>query len=442
MSNKEDISQLIESGFNINSKNDNGITLLHELTIEGDFKGVKSLLEHEADFNAVDKDDRNPLHYAVIHRHKKIAKLLISKLTINSKDQNGLTPLHLAVLQDDIEMMELLIENGAKINVHNLVEGHTPIHMAALYGSKKSVQILIDRGANLESYNNNSHTPLFALVFEYAAHCESRMEILEYLMKRGANVYAKDTEDNTLLFLAAYNNHMQVVKLIGKRLSNTKFIEFIMVKNKLGFDPLDCVIENGNEKMMEYLVSKGVKAKDHGMHKASYNGNLEAVKLLLKFKVNVNSLTKCGKASIHLAAKKGHIEVIKILLDSKVNINIRDSHGYTALHIAIQNYNFNIAQLLIVNGANINVKCNNNYTPIDLLIKQQFQESQKSFYRFLNFYFSEKHNKYKRRHVLLVLVLSMTIIGLPFVFKLTSKYRDKIKMYKEIREKLENLIVL
>ena len=134
---EEDIDQLLESEFDINSKDENGATILHRFTKKGDIAGVKSLLEHEADFNATDNEDRSPLHYAIIHRHKKIAKLLVNHLTINSSDKNGFTPLHLAALQDDTELIDFLIDNGAEINERDAQEGCTPLHIATLYGSKK-----------------------------------------------------------------------------------------------------------------------------------------------------------------------------------------------------------------------------------------------------------------------------------------------------------------
>ncbi|WP_242049540.1 ankyrin repeat domain-containing protein [Wolbachia endosymbiont of Kradibia gibbosae] len=57
MAREEDINQLVENGFDINSKDASGITLLHKFTKEGDLVGVKSLLEHEADFNVVDNEN-------------------------------------------------------------------------------------------------------------------------------------------------------------------------------------------------------------------------------------------------------------------------------------------------------------------------------------------------------------------------------------------------
>ncbi|WP_225416153.1 hypothetical protein [Wolbachia endosymbiont of Brugia malayi] len=66
--------------------------------------------------------------------------------------------------------------------------------MASLCVSKKSVQTLIDREANLECEDNNFRTPLFLTIYQCIAYYESRAEIIEYLIKRGANIEAKDTK--------------------------------------------------------------------------------------------------------------------------------------------------------------------------------------------------------------------------------------------------------
>ncbi len=443
MAREEDIHQLVESGFDINSKDASGITLLHKLTKEGDLVGVKSLLEHEADFNVVDNENRNPLHYAIMDGHKKVAKLLVNQLTINSRDKNGFTPLHLATLQDDTELIDFLITKGAKINEKDAEEGYTPLHIASLYGSKKSVQTLINSGANLECEDNNFRTPLFLAIYQCTTHYESRAEIIEYLIKKGANIEAKDSENNTTLFLAAYNNKIQLVKLIVKQ-AKARLKEFICTKNNHGFDALDCAIEHNNRKMVTYLVSKGIEADDQDcsgntrLHKASYNGDTKAVKLLLELKVNVNAVTRCNRTPLLLAAKKGHVEIVRMLLAVKANMNICDQQGFTPLHLTIQKDYFDIAQLLIEKGA---INCSNDYIAIDMFIdkahrKKNIEENYKKFCRFLMIYLKELNSKHKAFCVLSILALSLTIIGLPFIFKPIIKYRERSKIYKKIRAML------
>ena len=96
----------------------------------GDIHGVKWHLEQGADVNAPYKN-RSLLHEAVSYDHKEIVELLIDKgAELNIKDDDGVTPLHEAV--DSIsqkDIIELLITNGADINAKTNL-GSTPLDWA------------------------------------------------------------------------------------------------------------------------------------------------------------------------------------------------------------------------------------------------------------------------------------------------------------------------
>ena len=97
---------------------------------DGDIHGVKWHLEQGADINAPYKNT-TLLHEAVSYDHKEIVELLIDKgAELNIKDDDGVTPLHEAVVsigQKDI--IELLITNGADINAKTK-RGSTPLDWA------------------------------------------------------------------------------------------------------------------------------------------------------------------------------------------------------------------------------------------------------------------------------------------------------------------------
>ncbi|MGL9718959.1 MAG: ankyrin repeat domain-containing protein [Wolbachia sp.] len=122
---------------------------------------------------------------------------------------------------------------------------------------------------------------------------------------------------------------------------------------------MDCAVEHNNRKMVTFLVSKGIDANDQDfngnarLHKASYNGDTKAVRLLLELKVNVNAVTKCNRTPLLLAVKKGNTKIVKMLLEVKANMNICEQQGYTSLHLAVQRDYFDIAQLLIEKGADL-----------------------------------------------------------------------------------------
>lgn len=63
---------------------------------------------------------------------------------VNRRDYTGRTPLHLAVMASTLEIVQCLIDHGARL-VARLVDGRTALHLAAARGSKEMVKALMDR---------------------------------------------------------------------------------------------------------------------------------------------------------------------------------------------------------------------------------------------------------------------------------------------------------
>jgi ankyrin repeat protein len=84
-----------------------------------------------ADVNAKNVDGWTPLHEAAFGGRKEIVELLISNgADVNAKhDGFGTTPLHRAAYRGHKEIVELLIGKGADVNAKN-ANGETPIDWA------------------------------------------------------------------------------------------------------------------------------------------------------------------------------------------------------------------------------------------------------------------------------------------------------------------------
>jgi ankyrin repeat protein len=76
-------------------------------------------------------NDIPSLHSAVLNNHITIAKFLIDRYPqqLNSQDVRGNTPLHTAVLMGRINIIKLLLHNGASLLIRNK-NGQTPIKLA------------------------------------------------------------------------------------------------------------------------------------------------------------------------------------------------------------------------------------------------------------------------------------------------------------------------
>lgn len=67
------------------------------------------------------------------------------------------TALRRACYNYDVEMIQLLIERGADINLHTKHMGRSNLHLAVQTGDKSLVKMLLDKGALPSSVFNNTH---------------------------------------------------------------------------------------------------------------------------------------------------------------------------------------------------------------------------------------------------------------------------------------------
>ncbi|WP_341821498.1 ankyrin repeat domain-containing protein [Wolbachia endosymbiont (group A) of Myopa testacea] len=147
------IRDLLHKGASVNAQNDRGNTPLH-LTAENEQKDadivLRILLERlEPDVNAQDKDGNTPLNLAIKHGkaevvlrwaakmgHVEIVRdlLKVENINVNAQDLYGNTLLDLAAENYHLEVMGILLSNGASpVNLVNLY-GCNPLHLAVAKG--------------------------------------------------------------------------------------------------------------------------------------------------------------------------------------------------------------------------------------------------------------------------------------------------------------------
>jgi ankyrin repeat protein len=91
---------------------------------------AKLLIENKADIDTKNSDGNTPLHNACIYGYVSTVKLLIKNgADINAKNSHGKTPLHNACIDGFVSTVKLLIKNGADINVKDNRQ-QTPLDIA------------------------------------------------------------------------------------------------------------------------------------------------------------------------------------------------------------------------------------------------------------------------------------------------------------------------
>ena len=104
----------------------------------------------------------------------------------------GAYPLHLAVVKGNKEIVQILLDNGAKIDIKakNKDEA-TPLAWAAFFIQKDMVSLLIEAGAAINVLDANHGTPVDAAAFawrlshDYEEKAKPLMEILTILKANG-----------------------------------------------------------------------------------------------------------------------------------------------------------------------------------------------------------------------------------------------------------------
>ncbi|XP_014467385.1 PREDICTED: uncharacterized protein LOC106740649 isoform X2 [Dinoponera quadriceps] len=196
------IKSLIEGGGgDVNTKDNDEITLLHYAVNNGDINIVNILLKNGADVTLITNKGNTPLHIATSKGHKDIVEVLLqyvnrNKLNdfINAKTTaSGTTSLHVAAKNGYFDIIKLLLKHGAIYNIKNN-EGETPFNLSKDQDVNYILKLTEELFGDAKNYNVDIISKLRAVkpdVFVAVAN-------------------ARNIQGNTLLQVATANKHKNI----------------------------------------------------------------------------------------------------------------------------------------------------------------------------------------------------------------------------------------
>ncbi len=128
--NLEEVTRLIETGIDVNSKDSLDKTALHYASSIGSIPICQLLIQSGANLEARDESGETPLHHAAKYGQSLICEILIqSGVNPDIEDEFGETPLFEATYRMNLDVLEKLLEFGAD-PFHKNKKGKTPFDLA------------------------------------------------------------------------------------------------------------------------------------------------------------------------------------------------------------------------------------------------------------------------------------------------------------------------
>ncbi|KAJ8682973.1 hypothetical protein QAD02_018765 [Eretmocerus hayati] len=337
----EMITLLVESGVSPKNEYLYSESCMYKAVALGDFEMVRYLIHNGADVKFSDNECAKGIHRTTCHPllHTAISKLdgdvcleMVKLLIEFGADVNvkgsGETLLHLTASQksNSCEILKLLLGAGANLNCLDHY-GASPLAQAAYHGDTELMKQMIAAGAEVNLSKKCIKSPLYNAVRNH------HKEAVQLLLESGADLHVMD-ENDSILRMAAYFGNANKSKL-------PDYIDILKILFAHGANPRCTNVRN-------YIPFQRVLE----------SGTVEAMKIFLE---NGITLDNCGiPHPLHAAAKNAATkDVLEYLLKSYRydvdEIEHSDDESCTALFNAVAHENDHNVRLLIEWGADVNL---------------------------------------------------------------------------------------
>lgn len=328
-----------------------------------DFNNEKIILQisnaiMQNNIDAKDKDGKTLFHIVANKGDLSSAKLLVGEIESMSFEESlygGQSELVKAVHQR--ERLGSLINEKDKL-------GYTPLQYAAKNGKWDIVNRFLDKTAernqddvaDKDKFSTSWTTEHYAI---YNGNMDLLNDIFPLLSDKNTVMNMKDSSDWTPLHYAVYYNALDVVKfLVGKGAD-------ISAKDKDGKIPLDLATQENDTGIAEFLKQTQLDL-DKQLLTAVQDCNLSKAEVLVSQGANINTKNDDRYTSLHFGVLKNFQSGIDYLIKEGANIDAKDNIGRAPLHWAARDGYLGVVQAITEGGANLDVKDKDNKTPSDL----------------------------------------------------------------------------
>lgn len=194
------------------------------------------------------------------------------------------------------------------------------------------IEYVLKRGAKIDARDQDGQTPLMAAVKS------GDLSIINGLLVYKANPNLQDHDGWTAAMYGVRSNEPKIFRLLGKYKADFNKV------NKDGLTALALAVVDNKANAAVAMLDNNANP-DIAMGEAKYNalmlavkkGNLQLAQTLLQYKANPNAKNAAGLTPLMIAAFDNQENLVTLLLKSGANPDLKDADGKTALNLAKEN---------------------------------------------------------------------------------------------------------
>ena len=348
-----------------------GDSSLHGAIKNGDWpwEEVKTLIEQQNVLvNSTNSYNETPLHLACACGYIDIVELLMSNgADMYKRDWYNNTAIHRAIIKGHEDIVDYFITNYRYDVTMKGYQGRTPLHLACCLGNTTLINDLVLKYhfSEIAVGDASTLTPLHLAVMY------NQIAVARQLIAYGHPVDCVNENKETPLHFACFSGrHPFISMFVHKHQANLNFCD--KDENK----PLNKAVLGGHNNTVQMLISefgcsqniKGYEGRSL-LHQACIKGNVDlSIMLITVFNLSSSSPDDSGNTPLHLACWSGHMELASLLITKfSCPVDIKNQNNETPLHISCSFGYHNIVRMLVLeHRADINACDKQNNTPINI----------------------------------------------------------------------------
>ncbi|XP_059920157.1 B-cell lymphoma 3 protein homolog [Gadus macrocephalus] len=205
---------------NLNIYNRLRQTPLHLAVITQHEGLVEGLLRAGADPASLDRHGRTALHLCCEYGRADCLSAVLSHPSslscVDATTFEGLSPLHIAVQGGHQDLLRMLLDAGADINIKDIKSGQSPLMYAVERNNVDIVQFLIESGSDVNGQSNSGNTAL------HGACGRGQVDTVWLLLKKGADPGIKNNHNDTPVMVAKNKKIADVLRGKSSKLSRSQ----------------------------------------------------------------------------------------------------------------------------------------------------------------------------------------------------------------------------